>query len=511
MEDIKCCKLIEILKTFSPREFSDFEKISSSGYFSKGRHYLPYIKSLKKHYPEFKGDNFCRINARKYIFKITHPDRRYNDQYVKNIFTDLIHLAEETLFQKIVRENNYQNLASLAIEESKRNLFHLANHNINILEKKLDENGIDETYFYCKGISEIAYTVLYNKKHGRNHETGKPFTTGINFIYYSLITLALSIYNSSVRQTTLNTGEDKEFNEHFADLIDLEKLEKIISDTNDVNKEIILIFIYYLIHKSKKAGFTNYEKMRDLLFRNYPKCSSRMLFYVTSILLFTLYEDKDKIKEEIFRDEYHKLAVFSLKYNCYKIMRTGTFQFNKFRSYYLNALALGETEWVRYFADNYSNELPPEVRDETLCLIDSNIKFENKLYDEAYQIIKKIKCSNTFSKFDTRLLKLKFYFQKQSYLQAEASLEAFNKFISKNKVAKNIFRSNFTLFKKYYKKLLDVTKGKEKDSEIILSELNKTPAFAERSWLIENFENVIKQKAMQDTMTLQALLPRDSG
>ncbi len=236
MEYSKCCKLIEILKTLSPREFSDFEKISSSGYFSKGRHYLPYIKSLKKYYPEFEGDNFCRNTARKYIFKITYPNRRYNDQYMKNIFTDLIHLAEETLFQKIAKEYNYQNFASLAIEESKRNLFHLANHNINILEKKLYENGIDETYFYCKGINEIAGTVMYNKKHGRNHETGKPFTTGINFIYFSLITLALSIYNSSVRRSMLNIEDGKEFNEYFAGLIDMEKLEKMISDTNDSNK-----------------------------------------------------------------------------------------------------------------------------------------------------------------------------------------------------------------------------------------------------------------------------------
>ncbi len=494
MEYLKCCKLIEILKTLSSREFNEFEKIAASGYFNKGRNYLPYIKSLKKHYPEFKGDNFCRNNARKYIFKITYPERRYNDQYMKNIFTDLIHLAEETLFQKIAKEYNHQNLASLAIEESKRNLFHLANHNINILEKKLDENGIDETYFYCKGINEIAGTIMYNKKHGRNHETGKPFTTGIKFIYFSLITLALSIYNSSIRNSMLNIKDGKEFNEYYAGIIDLEKLEKMISDTNDSNKELILIFVYYLIHKTKKAGFTSYEKMRDLLFRNYPKFSSRMLFYVTSILLFILYEDKDKIKDEKFRNEFHKLALFSLKNNCYKIMKTGAFQFNKFRSYYLNALELGETEWVRNFADNYINELPHEVREETLCLIASNLKYEKKLYDEAYEGIKKIKCLNIFSKLDARLLKLKYYLEKQSYLQAEDSLESFNKFVGKNKVAKNIFRSNFTLFIKYYKKLLDVTEEKENDPGQILIELKKTPAFAERSWLIENYENLINQK-----------------
>jgi hypothetical protein len=488
MKTLKSCKLIETLRTFSKEEFNNFEKIASSNYFSKGRNYKPYIKVLKKHHPEFEGEKFYKDNASKYVFSVTHPESPYNEQFMRNIFTDLIHLAEETLFQKVAKEYNYHNLASLAIEESKRNLFNLANHNIDNLDSRLDENGIDETYYYCKGISEIASSVLYNRKHGRNHETGKPFSTGTNFIYFSLITLALSIYNSSVNQTMLNIREVKQFNDYYAELIDLGKLEKIILETKDPNNELILIFIYYLIHKTKKTGFASYEKMRDLLFKNYKKFNSRMLFYITSILLFILFEDKDKIKDEKFRNEYHKLALFSLKNKCYKIMSTGTFQFIKFRSYYINALALGEIEWVKYFANKYINELPPEVRDETLSLINSNIRFENKLYNEAYEGIKIIKCSNLFSKFDTRLLKLKYYFQQQLYMQAEDSLEAFKKFISNNIVAKNIYRSNFTLFNKFYQKLLNLADGKENDPGIVLNEIRKTSAFPERCWLIENIE-----------------------
>jgi len=490
----KCCKLIETLRTFSHTEFNSFEKIASSNYFSKGRNHTPYIKALKKYYPAFEGEDFCKNNARKYIFNIVHPGKRYNDQYMKNIFTDLMRLAEETLFQMIAKEYNHQNLASLAIEETKRNLFHLANRNINLLDKKLEENGVDEMYFYCKGMNEIANSVLYNKRHGRNHETGKPFTTGLHFIYFSLITLTLSIYNSSIRRSMLNLEEDVQLNEYYAGLIDLEKLAGKISEANDLNRELILIFIYYLIHKTKKPAYSNYEKLRDLLFRNFPKFNSRMLFYVTSLLLNTLYEDKDKIKEETFRNEYHKLALFSLNNGCYKIMKSGVFQFIKFRSYYLNALALGEIDWVKAFAENYASELPPKTKGETLCLIESNIKFEKNLYNESLEEIRKIKCTNLFSNFDCRILKLKIYFQKGLYLQAEDSLEASKKFIDKNAVTKNIFRGNLTVFMKYYKKLINLAERKENEPEIVLNELKKTSAFPERRWLLENIKDIVKQK-----------------
>jgi hypothetical protein len=490
MNDIKCCRLIETLKTFNRGEFNDFKKIAISPYFSKGRNYLPYIKALKKYYPEFEGEIQKKDEAKKIIFKIAHPDKIYNGQFMKNIFTDLIHFAEQTLFQKVANNYNYQNLSFLAIEEAKRNLFSLANHNINFLEKKLEENGFDEFYFYCKGMNKIAYSILYNKTHGRNHETGRPFTDGIYFIYFSIITLALSIYNTSIRRALLNIEEDSQLNENFLSLIDLEKFEKMLSITNDQYKEFILIFVYYLIHKTKKTGFSNYVRMRNLLFRNYPKFNSRMLFYVTSIIQSTLFENKDNMKEKEFRKEFHKIALFSLNNNCYKIMKTGVFQFNKFRSYYLNALALGEIDWVRNFANKYIPELLPDLRNETLHIINSNIKFENKLYDESLKELK-IKFSNTFSKIDQRMLKLKIFYSKGAVVHAEESLETFKKFINQNNMTKLVFRSNLTLFIRYYKKLLNSAEGKESEPEIILNELKKTPTFAERSWLINNFENVI--------------------
>jgi hypothetical protein len=196
------------------------------------------------------------------------------------------------------------------------------------------------------------------------------------------------------------------------------------------------------------------------------------------------------MKEKEFRKEFHKIALFSLNNNCYKIMKTGVFQFNKFRSYYLNALALGEIDWVRNFANKYIPELLPDLRNETLHIINSNIKFENKLYDESLKELK-IKFSNTFSKIDQRMLKLKIFYSKGAVVHAEESLETFKKFINQNNMTKLVFRSNLTLFIRYYKKLLNSAEGKESEPEIILNELKKTPTFAERSWLIDNFENVI--------------------
>jgi len=80
---------------------------------------------------------FHKENVRRFVFEQSHPISPYNDQHMKNIFTELIHIAEETLYQRVSKKYNHHNLIFLSLEESKRNLLNLACQNINKLIKSL--------------------------------------------------------------------------------------------------------------------------------------------------------------------------------------------------------------------------------------------------------------------------------------------------------------------------------------------------------------------------------------
>ena len=128
---VKCCKLIEMLRKLSADEYHDFERIAVSPYFGTGRNYAPYLKILKKHYPEFDDEMMGKNSVKRYLFELTHPGKPFSEQFMKNIFTDLIRFAEEALYQRVVRKYNHHNLIFLILEESKKNLYQLAKHNIN--------------------------------------------------------------------------------------------------------------------------------------------------------------------------------------------------------------------------------------------------------------------------------------------------------------------------------------------------------------------------------------------
>jgi len=498
MEKEKHSKLIKILRTFSEEEFNDFEKIASSPFFSHRRNYMPYIKVLKKNFPNFEGENFRTENTRKYVHSEVHPENGYNDQYMKNIFSDLIQIAEETLYQKISKKYNHHNRIFLAIEETKRELFHMANHNINLVQQKLDETGLDEIYFFYKGMNEIAGSILENKIHGRNHENGKPVTSGEPFIYFSVILIALSIYNSSARKVMLNLDEVPGFSHNFGSLIDLEGLEMLLLNSNNPNSCNILIFLYYMKHHYKQPGYSNYVKMRDMVFSNHSRFNPRMLFLICSMLNSVLYDIRKDLEPEKFGTEYHKTVIFSLENKCYKVMDTGGFPFIRFRSFYLNAIAIGEIEWVEKFADEYGKELAPDVREETLCLVNANILFEKGTYDESFKELDKIKFRQLLSKFDMRVLKMKIFFEKGLCLYAENSADAFDKFIVNNKKLAKVFLDNYIIFSKYYKSLIDIAHDKVEEPLMVLDEIKNSSVFPERRWLLDKIDKFARLKAQYE-------------
>lgn len=495
MNKEKYCKLVNMLKSFSKDEYNDFEKIASSPFFSYKRNYVPYIKVLRKGFPDYEGEVYKKGNARKYVHQLVHPGTTYNDQYMKNIFSDLTQIAEETLYQKVSRNYSHFNQIFLAIEETKRGLYPLAGQNINSVNQKLNETGLDEIYFFYKGMNEIACSVLENKTRGLNHETGKPVTTGESFIYFSIIMTALSIFNLSIRNAMLNKDNDENFSHGFGGLIDLEGLKKLLLSSNNPDSKIVLIFLYYLFHHYKKPGYFNYKKMRALSVKNHSGFSSRMLFLICSILSSVLYEIKDEIDSEKFGKEYFDISVFSLKNKCYKVTENSRFPFIKFRSYYLNALAIGKADWVEKFTDQYSDELAPELKEETLCLVKANLLFEKGLYDDSFKELENVKFKNILSKFDARVLKMKIYFEKGFCLNAENSADAFNKFILYNKKTPGVFLDNFIKFSKYYKALLDIAHDKVKEPMLILDKINRSTVFPERRWLVGKIEKFAKLKA----------------
>lgn len=95
-------KLLKILRSFTKDELKEFRKFISTGYYSRGRNYLPVINNLMK----LDDEGIKKITSRELYDKI-YPEKKYNKQTLKNRFTELNRLTEDYLIITGLREDTF--------------------------------------------------------------------------------------------------------------------------------------------------------------------------------------------------------------------------------------------------------------------------------------------------------------------------------------------------------------------------------------------------------------------
>src|SRR5512143_95729 len=96
-------KLISILRTFSPGEMKEFEKLVSSPFFNKGRNYLPFLAVLKKFYPRFDDDKLTP----EFVFSKLYRDKKFNKQIIWNMTSAMQNMAEDFLLHVSMKKDRF--------------------------------------------------------------------------------------------------------------------------------------------------------------------------------------------------------------------------------------------------------------------------------------------------------------------------------------------------------------------------------------------------------------------
>lgn len=111
-------KLIQILKTFSEKEWSVFEKFAAFPFFNKGRNFLPLLKVLKKFYPDFSSPKLTK----QYVYGRLYRGRNYNDNTMKNSISGLLAIVKEFLIQTELNKDGFERRMHLLKEFSSRRI-----------------------------------------------------------------------------------------------------------------------------------------------------------------------------------------------------------------------------------------------------------------------------------------------------------------------------------------------------------------------------------------------------
>src|ERR1051326_6163635 len=134
-------KLIKILKAFTRKEFSEFEKFAASPFHNDGRNYSALVKELKKHHPGFSGNNFSFEK----IFDKLYKGKKYSDSLVHTSLSRILKMVQEYISYKAYKKNNLAASYNYIHELLNRELYTAAESQLKAYLKSADfSEGISD-------------------------------------------------------------------------------------------------------------------------------------------------------------------------------------------------------------------------------------------------------------------------------------------------------------------------------------------------------------------------------
>jgi hypothetical protein len=111
-------KLFPILRSFTSEELREFERYLASPFFGYKAFVLKFFRHLPKYHPHYRDEDISKES----LFKKVYKNRKYNDNLVRRILSDLIRAAEDFLTLKNFKGNDIFRNACLLNELRNRGL-----------------------------------------------------------------------------------------------------------------------------------------------------------------------------------------------------------------------------------------------------------------------------------------------------------------------------------------------------------------------------------------------------
>lgn len=479
---MKDSRLIKILKTLSAAEFSDFEKFIAIPYFSKGRNLLPYLKALKKYYPDFDSEKLSKENIYTSLHKGSSFDKKANE-LMNTLNSNLQKVLDKFLILKKLDEKNSQRNILLSEALMERGLHQSG---MNILKKTKEEiisKGIEGEYFInlqrLISLEAEGYTSTGNTK--KFHDSYIEYADSI------LMSTLIFFFNDLPHRKNFNIGSNVNLNlsvlsKGFSGM-DFASIINSLSKQNKSNSEILDVYYHLYLCYCDIQNLDTYKKFRDKVFNNLDKFvhseKFNLLNYLSTICeILNRFTDQNMLK---------------YLYEVYlKMLETGAYSFRKneihhttFNNIVSNFLSVQKYNEAEKFINEYEAKIPSELRSRYKNMGLARLFFETGEFRKSLDILLSLPdlALNRISVYQLKILNL---YELGEYESAINQTESLKKYLKENKTISNEQRNYYYGFASGMKILIDSRIDPSVDTDEKLTMLfKKYPATFRKNWLLK--------------------------
>ena len=473
--------LIKLLRSFSPKEISDFNDFLLSPYFNKKKSVIKLFDIIKKYYPEFADTEISKKKIHEKLF----PGKDFNDTNLRVLVHNLYELAKKFISYKYFENNKIEYDFSRFMGLMDKQQFGILDKIINSLKTDLEKNIIiadDHNYYRFRiEYENIFFHSVSNsglfEKFLEKVDFEKTFYFLSSFFYIKTMRLYINILNLKlIYKKEIRTDD-------FENIISL--FDKSIITKNPTAE------IFYCIIKLFEEGDQD-----------------KFYFRIKEILI--------QIKSTLHADDLNEIYINLTNY-CNRKITAGNIKFrkekfeiykeeNELKLYNLNgympvvyyknlvilALSLKEYGWIKDFIRDYKSELPADSMDDFYNYCMALYEFDMKNFEGSLEYLSKIKLNELYLKYDSKILQLMIYFETGEEESLISSLEAYRHFLSNNKLLPENKKELYTNFYRYFSRIFSAKIKKDK-TELGRIRMSITPDIMiyNKDWLIRKINEQV--------------------
>lgn len=460
-------KLISILKTLSAREMNSFEKLVASPFFNVNEEVSALFALLKKLYPELNEKQV----EKKTVFKKIFPGKRFDEQKLRYIMTDLTWLLEEYLVQKQFSENGLLKKHLLRQSLNERDLDKYFLQQMKDAYSVQEKSVFRDAAFYERQalLEEDSYTYTSRKDNRAIDSSLQSLVDNIDIHYLTKkLKYSCEVIN---RMNVLKV----QYNISF-----LDNTLEFLKHNSFSHVPAIMVYFQVLLTLRESENETHYRKLKALLVQHidkFPNAELRDIYgFVQNYCIRQINLGNNTYLRELF-ENYKILLEKEII-----IENRSLAQFD-FKNIVAIALRLDEFKWTENFIEKYSPLLSADFRKNAINYNLARLHYSRKQYHQALKLLLAVEFTDVFYHLDSKSLLLRIYFELEDWEPLLSLVNTFKIYLKRNKLISEYQRTTYTNLVKFVRKLTRIKTGSNLPLEKVKLEIEQVKQIADLTWL----------------------------
>ncbi|HXH19780.1 MAG TPA: hypothetical protein VNJ07_11935 [Chitinophagales bacterium] len=469
-------KLIDALRTLTPKQLRKLEDFIASPFFNKNDDAYQLYAAIRKYEPSFNH----RDLEKERIYKIAFPKEKYDEKKLGYLMSDIQRLIDKFLsYIKFIEHpvlHDYYLLTSY-IDAGLDKHFSKAMKDAQQLQRENPYRDAD--YFYNEFLLESLNNAYFDKQ--RKHVYDESLQRAIDNLDLYYLAQKLKYSCELFNRKNIVAADYR--------LRLLDEILLYVKDKDFEDAPAIAIYYQILMALTESENETHFRKLKELLKTygsKFPLLEARDMYqYAQNYCIKRINSGSQEYLNELFQLYQTTLEakiVFDGKY-----ISPWTY-----KNIVGVALRVQEYKWVEKFIHEYKEHLSPEMRENAFAYNLASFYFNKGDFSKALELLRNVEFTDIVYSLDSKAMLLRIYYELEEVEPLWSLLDAFQVYLRRNKLISDSQKTIYHNLIHFVKEAVRIPKGDKAAAQKLKEKIEKTKQVAYMQWLMKKVEELMR-------------------